>query len=87
LDDHEARDRCVLLRQEVATLRAEVDRMAAERDAAIAVAIHAGKSTFGLTDDQACQLIGRSFKAWLDPDSLAAVRPLAAAVRRSAGLG
>jgi hypothetical protein len=62
-------------------------RLKAERDAAIAVAIHAGTSTFGLTDDDACRLVGRSLKAWLDPDVAEVTRRYGRAVRKAAGLG
>jgi hypothetical protein len=62
-------------------------RLKAERDAAIAVAIHAGTSTLDLAHDDACRLVGRSLKAWLDPDVAEVTRRYGRAVRKAAGLG
>lgn len=71
------------------SLMAETERLRAERDAALAVAFHAGKSLTSLDEDTVYRMAGEAFRAWLRPDHedrFRVTRPDSARIRREAGL-
>lgn len=67
-------------------LAADIRAARDERDAAIACAVHGGRSTMGLGDAEAIACIGRSLAAWLKPEVASTRAGLARDVRRAAGL-